>query len=48
MELAEIYSRPQMDPNHATLGCKPESNRILNDEMIAIEGKREKLIELIR
>ena len=37
-----------MDPNHSGLGHKPESNRILNDEMLLIESKREKCIELLR
>jgi hypothetical protein len=47
-ELAEIFSRPQMDPNHGVLGNRPESNKILNDELILIESKREKCVDLIR
>jgi hypothetical protein len=48
MELAEIFSRPQMNPDHAQFGNRPESNKILNDELLLIDTKREKCIELIR
>lgn len=48
MELAEIFARPQMDPNHGVLGNRPDSNKLLTDEMLLIDAKREKLIELIR
>jgi len=36
-EIAEIFSRPQMDPNHSVVGNRPESNKILSDEQILIE-----------
>lgn len=41
-ELAEIYSRPYMNPDHARLGCDPHSNRILAAEKQTIENKTEK------
>ena len=47
-ELAEIYSRPYMNPEHGRVGCDPESNRILNAEKALIESKQEKINELIK
>lgn len=37
-----------MDPNHSVVGNRPESNKILNDELLLIENKREKILELIK
>ena len=48
MELAEIYSRPHMNSDHAKYGCDPQSNRILDTEKALIEGKTEKCHELIK
>ena len=42
MELAEIYSRPYMNADHAKYGCDPQSNRILDTEKALIEAKSEK------
>ena len=47
-ELAEIYSRPYMNSDHAKFGCDPHSNRILNTEKALIEAKSEKCKELIK
>ncbi len=47
-ELAEIYSRPYMNPEHARVGCDPESNRILDAEKALIESKQEKCHDLIK
>lgn len=37
-----------MDPNHSVVGNRPESNKILSDELLLIDTKREKCIELIK
>ncbi len=42
MELAEIYSRPYMNADHAKYGCDPQSNRILDTEKALIDAKAEK------
>jgi len=47
-ELAEIYSRPYMNSDHAKFGCDPHSNRILDTEKALIEAKSEKCKELIK
>jgi hypothetical protein len=47
-ELAEIYSRPTMNPEHCVAGAHPESNKILDDELTLLESKREKCLELIK
>ena len=47
-ELNEIYSRPHMNPNHARMGHKPQSNLIYSNEQTLIESKREKIIEIFK
>ena len=47
-ELAEIYSRPYMNQEHARFGCDPQSNRILEAEKQLVEAKTEKCYELIK
>ena len=47
-ELAEVMSRPYMDPNHARFGHKPNSNLILMAEQQLIEQKRDKCIEIFK
>jgi hypothetical protein len=47
-ELNEIYSRPHMNPNHARMGHKPQSNLIYSNEQSLIESKREKVIEIFK
>ena len=37
-----------MNPDHGVVGNRPDSNRLLTDEMLLIDSKREKFIELIR
>ena len=47
-ELAEIYSRPYMNPQHAIHGCDPHSNKILDTEKGIIEAKTDKCHELVK
>lgn len=47
-EMQEIMSRPFMDPNHAKLGYKPNSNQIYHNEQTLIESKREKVVEIFK
>ena len=47
-ELAEIFSRPFMDPNFAKFGYKPNSNSIYQIEQQLIEQKRDKVIEIFK
>lgn len=47
-ELAEIFSRPFMDPNFAKHGYKPNSNSIYQIEQQLIEQKRDKVIEIFK
>lgn len=37
-----------MNPDHGVLGNRPDSNKLLTDEMLLIDTKREKCIDLIR
>ena len=47
-ELAEIYSRPFMNPDFARYGYKSDSNQIYYIEQQLIESKREKVIEIFK
>jgi hypothetical protein len=47
-ELAEIFSRPFMDPNFSKYGYKPNSNSIYQIEQQLIELKREKVVEIFK
>jgi len=47
-EMSEILSRPYMDPNHAKLGYKPNSNQIYHNEQTLIESKRDKVIDIFK
>ena len=47
-ELAEIYSRPYMDPAFPEHGHKPDSNKIYDAEALLIESKTEKLNDLMK
>lgn len=37
-----------MDPNHAKMGYKPNSNQIYQNEQTLIESKRDKCIEIFK
>ena len=47
-ELAEIYSRPIMNPNHGKFGNKPQLNTLLQAEKTLIEQKHDKIVEIFR
>ena len=47
-ELAELYSRPYMNPQHYQNGNLPGSNEILQAEQLLVESKQEKILELIK
>ena len=47
-ELAEIYSRPVMNPNHGKFGNKPQQNTLLQTERSLIEQKYDKIVEIFK